>query len=135
MSARAAFTTRAFELWTHTDDIRGAVGARLTVPPAPDVHLMADTAVRSVTLGLQLAGIDRADRTVRVVLTGTGGGAWIRRLGPDAPEQPDTLVVADTIEFCRMAAQRLGLDDLPLHVDGDTSLARDVLLGVRIFAA
>ena len=135
MSTRAAFTTRAFEVWMHADDIREAHHTALEPPPADEVALMANTAVRSVPLGMVLSGLDRADHTVRVVLTGPGGGMWVVPLGDRAPGEPDTVLVADAVEFCRMAAQRLDVDELDLHVEGDRDVAQDVLVGARIFSA
>ena len=135
MSTRAAFTTRAFEVWTHADDIRKAHHIALETPRADEVALMANTAVRSVPLGLLLSGFDRGDHAIRVVLTGPGGGTWVVPLGDRAPSEPDTVLVANAVDFCRMAAQRLDVNDLELYVEGDAAVAHDVLVGARIFAA
>jgi len=40
MAPRNVFVTRAFEIWTHHDDIRRAVGLPLTEPASADVRLM-----------------------------------------------------------------------------------------------
>jgi uncharacterized protein (TIGR03083 family) len=135
MSPRNVFVIRAFEVWTHNDDIRRELGRPLTEPPAPDVRLMSSLAVRSTPLGLALAGRDHHDRTVRVVLTGDGGGTWVIGYGANPPVEPDTTFIADAIDFCRMAAQRLTLDALAIDVDGDRSFADDVCVGARVFAA
>ena len=135
MSPRNVFVTRAFEVWTHHNDIRGALGQPSTEPPAPDLRLMSSLAVRSTPLGLTLAGREHHDRAVRVVLTGDGGGTWVIGYGTNPPVEPDTTFIADAIDFCRMAAQRLALDALAIDVDGDRSFADDVCVGARVFAA
>jgi uncharacterized protein (TIGR03083 family) len=135
MSPRNVFVTRAFEVWTHHDDIRRTLGQPLTEPPAGDVRLMSSLVVRSTPLGLALAGRDRHDRTVRVVLTGAGGGTWVIGYGTNPPVEPDTMFLADAVEFCRMAAQRLSIDALAIDVEGDRSFADDVCVGAQVFAA
>ena len=135
MSPRNVFVTRAFEVWTHHDDIRRALGQTLTEPPPADVRLMSSLAVRSTPLGLALAGTNHPDRAVRVVLTGGGGGTWVIGYGANPPAEPDTTFLADAVEFCRMAASRLALDALALDVDGDRSFANDVCVAARVFAA
>ncbi|MEO8693392.1 MAG: maleylpyruvate isomerase family mycothiol-dependent enzyme [Acidimicrobiales bacterium] len=135
MSPRNVFVTRAFEVWTHHDDIRRALGRPLTEPPAADIRLMSSLAVRSTPLGLALVGHDHSDRAVRVVLTGDGGGTWVIGYGTNPPADPDTTFIADAVEFCRMAAQRLSIEALAIDVDGDRSFAEDVCVGARVFAA
>jgi uncharacterized protein (TIGR03083 family) len=135
MSSRNVFVLRAFEVWTHHDDVRRALGLPLTEPPAEDVQMMTTLSVRSTPLGIALAGVDRHDRTARVVLTGTGGGTWVVGFGDGAPAEPDTTMIADAIEFCRMAANRVEVHELALDVEGDLEFALDVCAGARIFAA
>jgi hypothetical protein len=96
---------------------------------------MSSLAVRSTRLGLALAGHDHSDRTVRIVLTGDGGGTWVIGYGTNPPADPDTTFIVDAVEFCRMAAQRLSIDALAIDVDGDRSFADDVCVGARVFAA
>jgi len=135
MSPRNVFVTRAFEVWTHHDDILRALGRPLTEPRSADVRLMSSLAVRSTPLGLALAGRDHGGRTVRVVLTGYGGGTWVIGYGTNPPAEPDTTFIVDAIAFCRMAAQRLSIDALAIDVDGDRSFADDVCVGAQVFAA
>jgi uncharacterized protein (TIGR03083 family) len=135
MSPRNVFVTRAFEVWTHHDDIRRALGRPLTEPVSADVRLMSSLAVRSTPLGLLLAGRNHEDRSVRVVLTGAGGGTWVIGYGANPPAEPDTTFIVDAVEFCRMAAHRLAVEALALDVDGDRSFADDVCVGARVFAA
>ena len=135
MSPRNVFVTRAFEIWTHHDDIRRALGRPLGAPPAADVRLMSSLVVRSTPVGLALAGRDHHDRAVRVVLTGDGGGTWVIGYGTNPPVEPDTTFIADAVEFCRMAAHRLSVEALAMDVDGDRSFAGDVCVAARVFAA
>ena len=60
-----------------------------------------------------LANIDGAQHTARIVLTGRGGGVWNQplQLGAEAGE-PSVTIVADALEFCRLAAQRIEPADL-----------------------
>ncbi|MGZ4680444.1 MAG: hypothetical protein ACXVIH_10495, partial [Ilumatobacteraceae bacterium] len=72
----------------------------------------------------------------RIVLTGRGGGVWNQplQLGGDAAE-PSVTIVADAVEFCRLASQRIAPADLAAEVDGSMDLAIDVLRGASVFAA
>jgi hypothetical protein len=45
------------------------------------------------------------------------------------------MFLADAVEFCRMAAQRLSIDALAIDVEGDRSFADDVCIGAQVFAA
>ena len=44
-------------------------------------------------------------------------------------------VVADVVEFCRVASMRLAPEEIDHEVEGDPDLAREVLRAVAIFAA
>ena len=62
--------------------------------------------------------------------------AWSQALNVgETPGRPDVVVVADVVDFCRVAARRMPADDLVCHVEGDRLLAADVLAGVAVFAA
>ena len=127
---------RAFEVWTHNDDIRRALGRPLDAPDGARLALMSDLAVNALPLGLLMTGRPGAKRTARIVLTGPGGGSWSQSLAIGEPAgPPDVLVVADVVDFCRLAARRIPADDLVCHVEGDRQLAADVLAGVAVFAA
>ena len=70
------------------------------------------------------------------MLTGRGGGVWNQplQLGLEAGE-PSVTIVADAVEFCRLAAQRIAPADLDAEVDGPMDLAITVLQGASVFAA
>jgi uncharacterized protein (TIGR03083 family) len=127
---------RSFEVWTHTDDIRRAVGRPVRAPDGSSLTLMSDLAVNALPLGLAVSGRPAAHRTARIVLTGPGGGSWSQSLGiGDPPGRPEVIVVADVVDFCRLAAKRLPAAELVCHIEGDEQLAADVLVGAAVFAA
>ncbi len=126
---------RAFETWTHHDDICRALGRSDTVPDAPVVRAMAELSVQSLPLALAVRGITHPGRAARIVLSGPGGGDWIV---PGAPgEQPsgvDVVLRAPVVEWCRRFADRLDAVDVPVNVDGDVELAADLLAAAPAFA-
>lgn len=139
LSLRSMLGTRVFEVWTHTDDIRRAMGRPLPAPEPEHLRLMSNLAVGALPLGLLMAGIDDPGRTVRVVLTGPGGGEWLQHLQwgaeADPTVRPDATLVADIVDFCRLASQRLTPDEIPHRVEGDADAVRDLLVGAQVFAA
>jgi uncharacterized protein (TIGR03083 family) len=130
-----ALVVRVFEVWTHVEDLCRALRRD---PPALDgarLRLMTRTAVRAIPLGLLLAGIDGGPHTARLVLTGLGGGVWNQPLQLGAePGEPSVTVIADALEFCRLAAQRIAPSDLVAEIDGPKDLAINVLRGASVFA-
>jgi len=131
-----ALVVRVFEVWTHIEDLCRTLRHD---PPALDrgrLHLMTRTAVRAIPLGMLLGGIDVGTYTARLVLTGRGGGVWNQplQLGAEAGESSVT-IIADALEFCRLAAQRIAPADLDAEIDGPADLAIKVLRGASVFAA
>lgn len=131
-----ALVVRVFEVWTHIEDLCRTL--RRDPPPLDGarLHLMTRTAVRAIPLGMLLGGLDGGAHTARLVLTGVGGGVWNQPLqrGAEAGE-PSVTIIADALEFCRLAAQRIAPADLDAEVDGPTDLAITVLRGASVFAA
>jgi uncharacterized protein (TIGR03083 family) len=127
---------RVFEIWTHTEDLSRALRREPPVLDAARLHLMTRTAVGAIPLGMLLGNIGVGPHTARIVLTGRGGGVWNQplQLGLAAGE-PEVTIVADALEFCRMAAQRVAPGDLDAEVEGPTDLALTVLRGASVFAA
>ncbi len=129
--ASTALVARAFEIWTHADDIRRATGRPLDVPPPSELRTMSSLSVGGLPALVALAGV--AMEPVRVVLTGPGGGTF--DLGPGgsrAPHDADgvsatRLVVADVVDYCRVVARRIDPADLPGHRDRDDEFV-DALL-------
>jgi len=110
---RFLLLVRVFELWTHDNDLRSAVGLH-RVEPDPDRLWMMTRAAMPV---VERIGGDR----LRVVLTGVGGGVW-PATGDEVAE-----VVVDAVAFCRRVANRLALDELHAEITGDVPVAESVL--------
>ena len=133
---RSLLVVRTFELWTHDDDIRRAVG----LPPNQLDHqrlsLMSSALVGALPLGMALAGTTRPGRTVRIDLTGPGGGtSFMTALSPDeVAGVPDLTIETSALDLCRLASNRLPIDRLDAVVDGDRSLLEPVLVGATAFA-
>src|SRR5262249_33465612 len=82
-SIRSLLIPRTFEVWTHGEDICRAVGRSPLLPDIERLHLMTGAAVRALPLGMLITGCEPQGRTVRVVLTGDGGGAFTQGLELD----------------------------------------------------
>ena len=46
----------------------------------------------------------------------------------------DVVIVADAVDYCRMAGKLLDVDELDIEVEGDAALALDLLNGAQAFA-
>jgi len=127
--------SRAFETWTHADDIRRALGRQLS-PPEPEVlHRMANLSVTTVPASLEMLERAHRGKTARVVLTGPGGGDWLVPLGfSETSEAPDVVVTTEVVGWCRVASERLAPGALARHVEGDPALADDLLSASSAFA-
>jgi uncharacterized protein (TIGR03083 family) len=122
---------RAFELWTHENDIRQAVGWTASVPDSSTLRLMTDLAARLVPQ----AGAGLGEATdVRLVLTGPGGGTWDVTVGSDPPAAASVAIVTDAVGFCRLAANRATPAELDVSVTGDPARAAAVLFAVTTLA-
>ena len=121
---------RAFEVWTHTDDIRRAGGRPLAAPPAADLRTMSKFSVRSLPLVAPLVQAEATFEGARIVLTGDGGGTF--DLGD--PDRRETLLVVDVEDYCRHAARRIPLERLTVTIEGDRATASRLLAASRVFA-
>jgi uncharacterized protein (TIGR03083 family) len=117
---RFVLLVRIFELWTHDNDLRGAVGLH-RVEPDPDRLWMMTRAVMPLVATI---GGDH----LRVVLTGTGGGVW----PADGSEIGE--IVVDAVDFCRRVANRMPLDELHADLAGDVATAENVLQALATLA-
>jgi uncharacterized protein (TIGR03083 family) len=131
-----ALVLRTFEVWTHLEDLCRALRREPPLLDAARLHLMTRAAVGAIPLGMLLGNIDGGQHTARIVLTGSGGGVWNQplQLGLE-PGEPSVTIVADALEFCRLAAQRIAPADLDTEVEGPMDLAIMVLRGASVFAA
>jgi len=115
-----ALVQRAFETWTHRDDI----GAVSTVAPAGQVHRIAALAVALLPAALAAGEPGQAGRAWRLVLHGPGGGQWTVPAGAAAVA---VTIGADAAEFARLAANRRPPGAVPHTVTGDRALAAAIL--------
>jgi uncharacterized protein (TIGR03083 family) len=131
----ALLVVRAFELWTHENDIRTAAGLPASVPDAATLRLMTDLAVGMLPFGVARVADPLPALDVHLVLTGAGGGTWDVPLGArPAGEVPEVAIVADAVGFCRLVADRITPGELGAHVSGDVSHAATVLTGAAALA-
>jgi uncharacterized protein (TIGR03083 family) len=129
----ALLVVRAFELWTHDNDIRRATGLPPSVPDASTLRLMTGLAARSLPHGAARTGL-REPVNVRLVLTGPGGGTWEVALGQGLSDPDHVGIVTDAVGFCRLAANRVAPADLDLYVTGDPARAAGVLAAATALA-
>ena len=133
---RGLLVVRTFELWTHGDDIRRAVGRDPDLLDEARLSLMVDELMRVLPLGLALSDCARPGRTARIELTGPGGGRFDVPLAPGEPAgDPDIILKATAIDLCRVASNRLAPEEFAVMVDGDARLLDPVLVGAAAFAA
>ena len=101
---------RAFELWTHENDIRRAAGLPASVPDPADLRLMTDLAVRLLPLGVARVAGEAAASTCTwcspapAAAPGTSSSAT----GPPRDGGAGGGIVADAVGFCRLVADRIG---------------------------
>jgi uncharacterized protein (TIGR03083 family) len=128
----ALLVVRAFELWTHDNDIRRATGLPPAVPDASTLRLMTGLAARLLPYGAARAGLREPTR-VHLVLTGPGGGTWDVVIGDEG--QPVSVgIVTGAVGFCRLAANRATPGELDLHITGDAGRAAGILAAAAALA-
>jgi hypothetical protein len=115
-----ALAQRAFETWTHRDDI----GATRTAAPPEQVHRIVELAVALLPDAMRAADPGWADPPVRLVLHGSGGGEWTV---PAGASDVSVTIGADAVEFTRLVANRHSPETLPHTATGDRALAGAVL--------
>lgn len=118
----ALLVVRAFELWTHENDIRTACQLPSRVPDASTLTLMTDLAVKLLPHAVARTGLVSLPAALHLVLTGAGGGTWDLPLADRAEPRDasnDLLCVVDAVDFCRLVANRIEPEGLDLHVSGN----------------
>ncbi|HEX4778514.1 MAG TPA: maleylpyruvate isomerase family mycothiol-dependent enzyme [Acidimicrobiia bacterium] len=130
---------RAFELWTHDEDIRRATGRPVADPDPSTLTRMTELATGLLPVGVALAGQSVPDVDARLVLTGPGGGTWDVSLdGPVSRARPGATfasrVVVDAAQFCRVAANRSGLTASGAVVSDDARVAERLFAGAAALA-
>ncbi|MGW7379886.1 maleylpyruvate isomerase family mycothiol-dependent enzyme [Streptomyces sp. NPDC054794] len=111
------FLVRAFETWIHTDDLGRALG--LNVPPPPEEHLG-----QLVRLAVRILGTALGPGAPRVLLTVTGGDAWV--LGSES-EPVRAELTLDPVDFCLLVGGRQAPREVPRRETGDTGAVSAVL--------
>jgi uncharacterized protein (TIGR03083 family) len=130
----ALLVVRAFELWTHENDIRRAAGLPASVPDAATLRRMTELAVLLLPYGVARVSDPVAPLDVHLVLTGAGGGTWDVAVGERTGPAPEVAIVADAVGFCRLVADRITPADLGAHVSGAARAADVVLAGAAALA-
>ncbi|NUT40733.1 MAG: hypothetical protein HOV86_12175 [Thermoactinospora sp.] len=126
-SLRAAMVQRAFETWTHADDIRTALARPLAAPDPDHVRRIAGFGIPKLPRARQ--GPPR-DVAVMISLLGPGGGTWTVSLS-EVPGRRVPLALtlrADAVGFCRLMAGRVLPDDFPYEAEGRAALAHEVVV-------
>jgi uncharacterized protein (TIGR03083 family) len=134
-TVEAVLIARAFELWTHGDDIRRATGRSLAQPSPRELRTMSGFSVGSLEQVAPLVAPDVDLGSTRVVLTGAGGGTFDlgrRAAGPLAAR--DLTLVVDVVDYCRLAARRIEPAELEASREGDPRIAHALLAAARVFA-
>jgi uncharacterized protein (TIGR03083 family) len=131
---------RTFETWTHTDDVRRAVGAPEAPPPPPVMHQLCRAAVTVVPHMLRARGVEPPARLVRFHLDGPGGASWDLALpdgvaGPAGDAEPDIELTMGTVDLCRGVSARIPKGGLPYASRGDTVLAARIVDALPALAA
>lgn len=132
------FVSRAFEVWTHTEDICRATGRAVNPPPPAVLRAMADVAIPLLATALTTNG-EHQGKSLRVTLTGAGGGSWVTAIeavddGPGPWATADATIVADVVDFCRLFAGRVPPEELVAERMGDEPLLEDAVTLAPSFA-
>jgi hypothetical protein len=127
---------RTFELWTHDDDIRRAIKRPPNPLDADRLALMSSDLMNVLNFGMAMSGTTQPGRTARINLMGPGGGSYDVALAPgEIAGLPDITITTSVLDLCRVASNRLSVDEIDLAVDGDRSLLEPILVGASAFAA
>lgn len=125
---------RAFEAWTHADDVRRAL-ARPEVPPPPaSIHTMASRACGFAPALLAARGAHHPGRVVRFRFPDIApDAAWDVDLGvvgsvrPAGDGEADAELAMTALAFCRGISARVRPRDIEVVATGDTRLAAQVV--------
>ncbi len=128
VSVETLLVARAFEVWTHADDVRRATARPMQTPPPQDLRAMSMFSVATLPL---LVPAELVKGPARIVLTGPGGGTF--DLDGPGDDRAVTLV-ADVVDYCRTAARRIDIEQLPAVIEGDRDHAHALLTAARVLA-
>jgi uncharacterized protein (TIGR03083 family) len=135
-SVRGLLVVRTFELWTHGDDVRRALGWPLNELDDERLGLMSSELMSVLPLGMAMLGTTQPGRSARIELAGPGAGVYEVALAPGQPVGvADITITTTALDLCRFAANRLSLAELDAAVAGDASLLEPIMAGAAAFAA
>jgi uncharacterized protein (TIGR03083 family) len=135
-SAAAQVRAKVFEMWMHTDDVRRATGRALLDPDPARLAALCQLAADATPVGMTVTGGAASGKTLRLVLTGPGGGTFVRPMAhrESSSGAGDLLIVAAAVDFCRLAGKLLDPSDFVFQAEGDVELVDAVVTGARAFA-
>jgi len=125
---RDALVQRAFETWVHAEDLRLALRLDRRPPAAADLRPIVELGVSLLPLAMARGGGPSPGPTVRLVLTGAGGGEWEvagSTAGDGSPVA--AALVTDVTDFCRLMAGRIEPTRLPHRRYGDAPAIASLL--------
>jgi uncharacterized protein (TIGR03084 family) len=125
LAAITLATTRLAEIWIHTGDVAAGLGRDLI--PGDRLRPIARLAWRTLPYAFTRAG-QTLSGPVALALTAPDGATW--DFTPDGPAA--TTVTGPALDFCLLAARRVGPSDTALVATGPDAAA--VLDLVRTFA-
>jgi len=135
ISVDQLLVTRTAELWAHAIDICAATGRPLPRLDTERMAMLCNELVAAAPMAMAYRGTTAPGRAARVVLTGPAGGTFTVPLGPEPPAaDPDVTIVADAVDFCRVAVRRLRPDQLNAVIEGDRALGDLVLTSIDALA-
>lgn len=138
VSLRTALLDRAFETWTHADDIRQALGQPLAPPSPGALSTMSTFAATLLPLMATFDGADIDPSTViDLRLTGPGGGDHRVAFSEHDDGRPvAATITADVVDFCRAVGARFdaGQTSFGHQAEGDVALAARVVAAVPALA-
>ncbi|MGH3929959.1 MAG: maleylpyruvate isomerase family mycothiol-dependent enzyme [Pseudonocardiaceae bacterium] len=124
-------TVRAFETWIHTGDISAALNRSMPRPPEEHLHRMADLGAHLLPVAAACHQVEHRGRSLRLVLSGPGGGTWLVPLDPRPSlrptEEPAVELVLDVVDFCLLLGDRRPPATIQVTLSGDAVLGHQVL--------
>ncbi|MEV5407639.1 maleylpyruvate isomerase family mycothiol-dependent enzyme [Thermopolyspora sp. NPDC052614] len=125
---------RTLETWIHTDDAARRIGLNLPLPVAEHINPMADLCARLVPWTMLLSGMTPPEgASVRVTMTGPGGGTWhvpldvARPAFRDGTTPADAEITCDVVDLCFLFGGRRDPARFDAEIGGDAGLARQVI--------
>jgi uncharacterized protein (TIGR03083 family) len=135
ISVDQLLVTRTGELWAHAIDICQASGRPLPQLDMERMAMLCNELMAAAPLAMAYRGTTVPGRSARVVLTGPAGGTFTVPLAPqDQAVEPDVTIVADAVDFCRVAVRRLRPNQLDTAIEGDRALGDLVLASIDALA-